>query len=404
MVAGNAPWSYPASSLAWSAFRYELKPISLFVSDKENLNMTRRQMLALAGSAPAWMVSTSSAAAPDFTRMGGTPTAFSIRSRAGGGGRGGAGRGGAAQGAAPPAAPRPPFDIVEHCHNIGMGGVQIGGLPGTDAESIKQLRARVEGYNFHVVIDPRLPQPGGDLAAFDAQVKAIKEVGATAMHAAMTNRRYEDFDSFAPWKQMFERNQKTIEAVLPVLEKYKIPLAIENHKGWRSPEQAAWMKRLSSEYVGVCLDFGNNVSLCEDPMDTLNNLLPYVVFAHIKDMGVLEYEDGFLLSEVRMGEGFLDLKGMVQILRKKNPNMIIDLEMITRDPLKIPVYTTKYWGSFDDPSSPLPGRDLAKVLDRVRKSKKPLPSVAGLTPEQQLKAEDDNNNRCVAYAKQNLGL
>jgi hypothetical protein len=30
--------------------------------------------------------------------------------------------------------------------------------------------------------------------------------------------------------------------------------------------------------------------------------------------------------------------------------------------------------------------------------------MAGLTPEQQLKAEDDNNNQCVAYAKQNLGL
>jgi sugar phosphate isomerase/epimerase len=369
--------------------------------------MTRRQLLALAGSAPAWMASTSSAfAAPDFTRMGGTPTAFSMRSRAGGGGRGGAGRGGAAPGAAAPpqAAPGPRFDIVEHCHNIGLGGVQIGGLQSTDPDYIKKLRAQVEGYNFHVIIDPRLPQPGGDLAAFDAQVKAIKEVGATAMHAAMTNRRYEDFASFEPWKQMFERNQKTIEAALPVLEKYKIPLGIENHKGWRSPEQAAWMKRVSSEYVGVCLDFGNNVSLCEDPMDTLNNLLPYVVFAHIKDMAVLEYDEGFLLSEVVMGEGFLDLKQMVQILRTKNPKMIFDLEMITRDPLKIPVYTTKYWGSFDDPSSPLPGRDLAKVLDRVRKSKKPLPSMAGLTPEQQLKAEDDNNNQCISYARQNLAM
>jgi hypothetical protein len=105
-----------------------------------------------------------------------------------------------------------------------------------------------------------------------------------------------------------------------------------------------------------------------------------------------------------MGAGFLDLKGMVQTLRKKNPNMIFDLEMITRDPLKIPVYTTKYWATFDDAGSPLPGRDLAKMLDRVRKSKKPLPSMAGLTPEQRMKAEDDNNNQCIAYAKQNLAM
>ena len=36
-------------------------------------------------------------------------------------------------------------------------------------------------------------------------------------------------------------------------------------------------------------------------------------------MGVEEYADGFLLSEVPLGEGILDLKGMVAALRKANP-------------------------------------------------------------------------------------
>ena len=205
---------------------------------------------------------------------------------------------------------------------------------------------------------------------------------------------------------MFERCQKQMETAEPILRKYKLPVGIENHKGWRAAEQAAWLKRASSEYLGVCLDFGNNISLCEDPMDTLNTLLPYINFAHIKDMAVEEYEDGFLLSEVPMGEGFLDLKQMVQILRKKDPNMIFELEMITRDPLRIPVFTTKYWATFDDSVSPLPGRDLAKVLALVKKNKpkKPLPKMAGLSPEAQLQAEDDYNNQCIAWAKQNLDM
>ena len=29
------------------------------------------------------------------------------------------------------------------------------------------------------------------------------------------------------------------------------------------------LERLGSEWVGVCFDFGNNVALCEDPMETL---------------------------------------------------------------------------------------------------------------------------------------
>ena len=46
---------------------------------------------------------------------------------------------------------------------------------------------------------------------------------------------------------------------------------------------------------------------------------------------------------------------MVATLRQKDPNMAFDLEMITRDPLKIPVFTDKYWVTFDDSYSPLAG-------------------------------------------------
>jgi sugar phosphate isomerase/epimerase len=192
----------------------------------------------------------------------------------------------------------------------------------------------------------------------------------------------------------------------PILRKHQLRLGIENHKGWRAMEQAAWMKRLSSEWVGVHFDFGNNVSLCEDPADTLRILLPYTVASHIKDMAVEPYEDGFLLSEVPLGEGFLNLPEMVRTLHKKDPNLPLDLETITREPLKIPVFTDKYWATFDDSYSPLPGRDLAHVLELVRKNKpkNPLPRTAGLTPAAQVKLEDENNLKSIQYAQQHLDV
>ena len=107
-----------------------------------------------------------------------------------------------------------------------------------------------------------------------------------------------------------------------------------------------------------------------------------------------------------MGEGFLDLKQIVELLRQKDPKMIFNLEMITRDPLKIPIYTKKYWATFDDAYSPLPGRDVAAVLALVKKKrpKNPLPQVTGLSTEAAVKLEDDCNRQCIAYARQNLGL
>ncbi len=299
----------------------------------------------------------------------------------------------------------PPVDWIDYCHSLGLGGAETGAPP-LDQEGISRFRDKIQSYNMHVLFNVRLPATDADVPAFEAGVKAAKEIGAYSLHAALTPRRYEQFDNFEAFKTSFEKNQATVARAEPVLRRHKMRLAIENHKGWRAAEQAAWMKRLSSEYVGVHLDFGNNVSLCEDPMETLNTLYPYIIGAHIKDMAVAPYQDGFLLSEVVLGDGFLDLKGMVSKLRAKDPNMIFDLETITREPLKIPVFTKKYWVTFDDSFSPLPGRDLARVLEIVHNNppKKPLPTVAGMSQAEQVKQEDANNLASIIYARRNLGL
>ena len=62
--------------------------------------------------------------------------------------------------------------------------------------------------------------------------------------------------------------------------------------------------------------------------------------------------------------------------------------------------------SLDDAYSPLPGRDLAKVLALVKKNrpKKPLQRISGLSPEAQLQAEDENNRKCIEYGRANLAM
>jgi 3-oxoisoapionate decarboxylase len=349
--------------------------------------INRREMLQAAGAACALLplrIGSAQSAGKQLPNLGGAPAGFPIRTRAG--------RAGAK-----------PFDFVEHCHNLGLGVVETR-LASADPEATQAFRKRIEGFQMRVIMDVGYPRDEAGVAAFDASVKAAKECGAISLHAAMTARRYEEFNTFDAFKQNFERCQKSISLAEPVLRKHRIRLGIENHKGWRSAEQAAWLKRLASEWVGVHFDFGNNVALCEDPADTLRNLLPYTVACHLKDMAVEPYEDGFLLSEVPLGEGFLDIKGMVAALRKKDSSMPFDLEMITRDPLKIPVFTEKYWATFDDAYSPLPARDLARVVEIVHRHppKSPLPRTTGMNQEAQLKLEDDNILKSIAYARQFL--
>ena len=361
--------------------------------------MTRREMLAAAGSA-ALLSSLKPAAAQTqiMKNFGVAGTSFGARSRAGGGRGVGAGRG--APGSAPADKPfLPPFDIIEYAHANHCGVVEIA-APAPDPESIRKTRDKLEVYHLRTLMSPRLPQDQSEVPVFDAALKLCKEVGAYCVLTALTERRYEEFDTLEQYQASFARNQKMVALAEPVLAKNKIRLGIENHKGWRAVEQADWLKRVSSEWVCVHLDFGNNLSLCEDPLDTTKILLPYVISCHIKDMAVEPYDEGFLMAEVPMGDGILDLKGMIGLLQGKDPNIPFTLEMMTRDPLKIPVFTDKYWVTFGD----IPGRDLAHILDVVRKNKPkyPLWHTTGMTLEAQVKLEEENNQKSIEWARRNL--
>ena len=76
--------------------------------------------------------------------------------------------------------------------------------------------------------------------------------------------------------------------------------------------------------------------------------------------------------------------------------------MITRDPLKIPCLTEKYWATFDQISAKELGRYLHKV--RSQKSQKPLNLISSKSSDEQLALEVENNKICLNLAKQNYGF
>jgi len=352
--------------------------------------MTRREAIKITAAAPAALAAMgqAKAATPNRLRMGGTSTAFSIRAQYL-----------KKQGKV--------FDQLEHCHSLGMGGCETR-LPSFEPADIKAFREKLEKYDMYLNADGlRLPKDKTELGEFERQVRAFVEAGAKRTRNPLTGRRYEVFNSWEEFKKHTDQSMRSVELAEPIARKYKLKIGIESHKDWRTGDFVEWMSKLSSEWVGVCWDVGNNIALCEDPMEMLPALAPYCVNVHIKDMAVDWYEDGFLLSEVILGQGFLDLKKIVSTLRARDPEITFGLEHITRDPLQVPVYTEKYYATFNNLNySPMLARDLAHTLNLVRRNrtKIPLPRVSHLSLEDQLKAEDENILACIKYARENLGL
>ena len=293
-----------------------------------------------------------------------------------------------------------PIDFVATAAAVGAAGVQTG-LGVRDVAYVARLRETLERRGMYLECSIGLPADERDVPRFEAELATARQAGADiARSVCMNGRRYEVYDTRQAFRDFATRAWKSLVLAEKAAAKAGVRVAIENHKDWRVDEMLAGMERLSSEHVGVCVDTGNSVALLEEPHAVVEAYAKWALTTHLKDMAVAEYDDGFLLAETPLGEGFLDMPRIVATLRAARPEIRLNLEMITRDPLRVPCLTDKYWATLDD----VPPRELARALARVRRHRanRSLPVISGLPRIEQLEVEERNIATCLAYARSRL--
>lgn len=294
-----------------------------------------------------------------------------------------------------------PSNFLRHCHGLGAGGMQCP-LGTLDANTVRQLREYAEKHSLYVEAIIKPPKDATDVDRFDAEMKTAVSAGALAARTTIIpGRRYEFFDSIEKFNEYDRRGREMLERAAPVAEKHRLPIAVENHKDHRDDQRVALFEHISSEFVGACVDTGNSFALLEDPMDTVRKLAPWAHSVHLKDQALQPYADGFLLADIPLGQGGLDLKSMVEHLRKTKPGIRFSLELITRDPLRVPVLNDSYWSTF----TKVPGYDLARTLRYVRENATDnLQYISQMTPAEQLAREDVNVRESLDYARDTLRI
>ena len=294
-----------------------------------------------------------------------------------------------------------PFTFLEHCRKLGAGGMQIN-LGVLNTSEAKRLAEKASEYGMFVEAIVSVPKERTKLDEFSAAMKTAADVGvAAARTTIIPGRRYEYFDSLEMFREYDRRGRRALKRAASIAEKHKVPLAVENHKDHRNAERIALFEHIDSEYVGACVDTGNSVALLEEPIETVEALAPWAHSVHLKDQAVRPYEDGFLLADIPLGQGCFDLKKMVTILRNAKPNVHFSLELITRDPLKVPTHTEKYWATFPN----LKAKELARTMRLVRDhTSEHLQYISRLTDKQRLEQEDANVRDSLEYARTELNL
>ncbi len=295
-----------------------------------------------------------------------------------------------------------PIRFLDHCRALGVHSVQVG-LGVRDSAYIHTLRDRAEAASMHIEGIAALPRDQADLDRFEAEVKTARQSGASIIRTVtLSGRRYETFDSESGFRKFAGHALHSLNLAAGIVRRHEVRLAVENHKDWRADELLALLRRAGGDELGICLDTGNSIALLEDPMEVVETLASRALTTHFKDMGLEECNDGFLLSEMPLGTGFLDLHRIVNSVRKAQPAIRFNIEMITRDPLLVPCLTDRYWATF----SQLPARQLARAITQVRAHRpaQPLPRVSLVPTGDRLRMEDENVGRCIAFARERLKL
>lgn len=289
-----------------------------------------------------------------------------------------------------------PIPFLKYARQQGATAVQLplGIRSQAEATEIRRVSDELQMTIEGIVSPPKVEQT--DVDRFTSELTTARNCGASVVRTVLLGgRRYEVFNQSAEFTAFAARAEDSLKRAERIAKEQQMILAVENHKDFRTDELVDLLKRISSDWVGVCLDTGNNLALLEDPHAVVEALAPWTRTVHLKDIGLEESGDGFFMSEVPLGQGRFDLARMTTLIHKANPKACFLLEMITRNPLSIPCLTDKYWETLGQ----VPGRDLARAMARVRSAPKTtLPRITTLAAEAQLATEDQNIRDSFAYA------
>ena len=172
-----------------------------------------------------------------------------------------------------------------------------------------------------------------DLARRAAELGLILEVGITGSQLEHLRRNLEVSEQLGTrllrvvlTELPFEELATIFKSFLPDLHSSGVTLAIENHFYLPPAELVRLIKRIDDPLVGVCLDPLNSISKLVGPVETVAALAPFAVSVHAKDAVIARLNTGFHITGCPLGEGLVDLPGMLAAVRAagRSPNLLVE--------------------------------------------------------------------------------
>lgn len=175
-------------------------------------------------------------------------------------------------------------------------------------------------------------------------------------------------DDSLPTGILLRAMAQSLRAQKGMLSDLGVTLAIETHFEFTTFELVRLFAACGvrpGEYLGICLDTMNLLTMLEDPVLATKRILPWVVMTHIKDGGILLAENGLVSFPVEAGKGIVDLEGIIRLLATLDHGLPLSLEDHGGEFL-IPAFNPSFLLKFPD----LTVAELARLLALAMESRR----------------------------------
>jgi sugar phosphate isomerase/epimerase len=224
-------------------------------------------------------------------------------------------------------------DFVDRASALGVDGVSLEScfFESLDPGYLGEIKDALDDRGLERVLawgHPDGLEAGRNEAAWremNALIPKARFMGAAIMRIVASSLRFRH-----------EPHPPQIEAVVAMLrESVKIArdngvvLALENHIDYTSEEIRTILERVGSDALKVNFDTGNTLRMMEDPVAAARRLGPYTVATHAKDVDACRHvrpEEWYFFSSVPVGEGLIDMPGVVRALEESGYEGVLAVE------------------------------------------------------------------------------
>jgi sugar phosphate isomerase/epimerase len=145
-----------------------------------------------------------------------------------------------------------------------------------------------------------------------------------------------------------------------MLRDHGVVLAIETHFEFTTYELLRLFEMCEAEpgeYLGICLDTMNLLTMLENPVEATQRILPWVVATHVKDGAILINAEGMETFPAEIGCGIVDLAMIIGLLAQAHDDVHLSIED-HGGRFSLPIFNPDFRSEFPD----LTIREFVKLL------------------------------------------